>query len=364
MSIPLAKPYVSDYTKELVMKCLSSEQLSLGPILDQFEEHFKTVVKAKYALGISSGTSALHLAIRALNISKGDEVITTPFSFIASSNCILYEKAKPVFVDIDTETLGLNPNLLEEAITPKTKAIVAVHIYGKSCRIAELRELCDKHNLYLIEDCCEALGASHLGKPVGAFGEIATYGFYPNKHITTGEGGMLTTNHQDIAQRVKSLRNQGRSSNSEILKFGELGYNYRLSEVAAAMGLGQIQEWSEILKMRKNVLKWYLDYLPLKNRITFQDFFDPEVDSPFSMLVKVEGNRKELISYLSDHGIQSKGYFDPPIHLQKFYKTNFGYKEGDFPIAEEMSASLLALPFFTSMTEGQVKQVCEALANY
>jgi len=306
----------------------------------------------------------LHLAVRSLDIGPGDEVITTPYSFIASSNCILYERATPVFVDIEEKTLGLDPNLVEEAITPKTKAILAVHVYGKSCLISELREICDRYGLYLIEDCCEALGTYHGGVHVGSFGHIATYGFYPNKHITTGEGGMLTTSDEHIAKIVKSLRNQGRNDNMDILEFQELGYNYRLNEVAAALGLGQILEFDEIRNRRKQIFDWYHKMFSGTDSVHLLAPSNTEIDSPFTMVAAVSRDREKLIAHLMRNDIQSRAYFDPPIHLQKIYISNFGYKKGDFPVAEEMSASLLAIPFFTSMTEDQVKQVCDALSNY
>ena len=361
MDIPLAKPYISQSVTELVQKAITGSQLSMGPFLKGFEEKFRQTVKAQYAVGVSSGTAALHLAIRLLDIGAEDEVITSPYSFIASSNCILFEGATPVFVDIEEETMGLDPSKVERAITSRTKAIVAVHVYGKSCQIKELRRICDRYDLFLIEDCCEALGAKHQGQEVGSYGDIACYGFYPNKHITTGEGGMLTTNQEEFALKARSLRNQGRSQNKEVLQYEELGYNYRLSEVSAAMGLGQMEEWERILDMRTQVLKWYQQ---LSSHQFNTSFFNPKVDSPFSMVIRVEKDREALISHLKEFGVQSKPYFDPPIHLLHFYKKRFSFRKGDFAITEKVSSKMLSLPFYTTMTRAEVAKVCEVLSRY
>ena len=361
MDIPLARPSISQRVTELVQKAISGSQLSMGPFLNGFEEKFGQTVQAQYAVGLSSGTAALHLAMRLLNIGAEDEVITSPYSFIASSNCILFEGATPVFVDIEEETMGLDPSKVEQAITPRTKAIIAVHLYGKSCQIGELRSICDRHDLFLIEDCCEALGAKHQGQDVGSYGELACYGFYPNKHITTGEGGMLTTNREEFATKARSLRNQGRSQNTEVLEFEELGYNYRLSEVSAAMGLGQMEEWQKIFSKRLQVLEWYKELLSPEYDASF---FNPTEDSPFSMVISVDKDRNALIAHLTKFGIQSKPYFDPPIHLQPFYKKRFSFRKGDFAITEKVSSKMLSLPFYTTMTRAEVAKVCEVLSRY
>jgi len=362
--VPLSKPNVSDKEKELLSQVLDSGQLSMGPFIDQFERSFTKYIGTKYACAVSSGTSALHLALRLLDISSGDEIITTPYSFIASANCILFENARPVFADIESTRLGLDPDEVVRKITKKTKAVLAVHLMGKSCEIASLRALCDKYGIALIEDCCEALGTSFAGQTVGTFGEIATYGFYPNKHITTGEGGMLCFDNPQWRGKAMSLRNQGRDMEVGDQVFSQLGYNYRMSELNAALGVAQISSWLKNYSVRRELVQFYHKELSKIANLDFKPWLKKE-DSPFFMpiFLKSEKMRDKIQKSLDDFGIQSKAYFSPPIHLQRFYREKFGYTSGNFPTAEKYSSRLLALPFYTSMSKKDIQLVCKRLGQ-
>ncbi len=359
--IPLAKPDIIDEDRQAILKVLEGDQLSQGPWMEAFEKIFRTKVERGHALAVSSGTAGLHLAIRALGISEGDEVITTPFSFVASANAICYEGATPVFVDIEEETFGINPDLLERSITSKTKAVLAVHVFGRPCKIGAVRSICDKYGLALIEDCCESLLSRHEGLVVGSFGEIAAYGFYPNKQITTGEGGMVTLNRDDLASTIRSLRNQGRDQNQQNLVHNELGYNYRLSEINAALGFSQMQRVEGILKRRGLVFAKYKELLDAASLPIYLKPLPTDQVEWFVFAIRVPRVRDKVMERLLARGIQCKAYFDPPIHLQPLYQKLFGYRPGVLPVSERLSNEILILPYFTSMSTDEVSFVVSTL---
>lgn len=362
--IPLAKPTVGERERELVSEVLRSGQLSLGPRLAEFEARFAGYLGADHAVAVSSGTAGLHLAVRAAGVAAGDEVVTAPLSFVASANCIVYEGAQPTFVDIERETLNIDPRLVEEAITERTRAILPVHLFGYPAGMVELEKIAAGHDLAIVEDACEALGAvADDGARVGARGNLAVFGFYPNKQITTGEGGMVTVGDGGLAERVRSERNQGRAPNTGWLDHERLGFNYRLDDIACALGIAQLEKLDDLLERRAAVAGWYREHLggidglvlPCENR-------GAERRSWFVFVVQLpsEADRRQVIAGLEAGGIASKPYM-PAIHLQPYMRERFGYKPGDFPITEEIAERSLALPFFPDMTEQQVDRVCEAM---
>lgn len=360
-----------DLTKEdiqAVIAVLRTPYLSLGPKLGEFERAFADFVGTKEAVAVSNGTCALHLAMRALGISDGDEVITTPFSFIASANCILFERAKPVFVDILPDTLCIDPAKVEAAITPRTKAILAVDVFGYLAEWEELKALADRHSLFLIEDSCEAMGSMRGNKRAGSFADCAAFGFYPNKQMTTGEGGMLVTNRPELAKMARSLRNQGRDDEDAFLIHHRLGFNYRISDINCALGLSQLQKLPEMISRRSQVAQWYREGLadvPEDIHVPAQQ--EGVSVSWFVYVVRLADrydskDRDALIRFLKDRSIGCNVYF-PCIHLQPFYREAFGFAEGDFPVTEHTAERTIALPFSSRMSAKDVAQVCETLKD-
>jgi perosamine synthetase len=342
-----------------VVAVLRSGRLSLGPKLAEFEQAFAQRIGARHASAVSSGTAALHLALRAVDVTDGDEVVTTPFSFVASANAILFERARPVFADIDPVTLNLDPDAAAAAITGRTKALLPVHIFGYPADLPAF----ERHGLPIVEDACEALGARHAdGTAVGGRGHPATFAFYANKQLTTGEGGMLTMGSAEHKERVDSERNQGRAPNMDWLDHDRLGFNYRLTDLACALGLAQLEHLDEMLAGRARVASLYREALA-----------DTELGLPcpdaggnvrgwFVFVVQLPHgvDRDGAIEALRQRGVQSKPYL-PAIHLMSFYREQFGHREGEFPVCEDVAARSVALPFFPQMTEGEVAQVAEAL---
>ncbi len=362
MQVPLSKPYLGDEEIAAVTKVLQSDRLALGPVTVEFETRFAEAIGCKYAVAVNSGTSGLHLAVKALGIGPGDEVITTPFSFIASSNCVLFEGATPVFVDVDPDTFNIDPSLIEAAVTEKTKAILPVHVFGEPADMGPIMDIAKRHNLAVIEDACEAICATYQGGPTGAIGEFGVYGFYPNKQITTGEGGMITTNNKELADLCISMRNQGRATDMQWLTHPRLGFNYRISELTAALGVEQMKKLPEILAKRKEKALLYNDLLKEITEIRFPKGWNLEEHSWFVYAVEVDRHlRDPLIKALGEKGIQSKAYFSPCIHLQEFYMRDFGYQEGDFPIAERLSQEIIILPFYTAITEDEIRYVRDSI---
>ena len=360
----LGHPQLGQEELEAVRRVLNSGQLSLGPETQKFEEELAAWVGAKYAVATSSGTTALHLGVVASGITDGDEVITTPFSFVASTNCLLYERAKPVFVDIDPNTFNLDVNKIEAAITPKTKAILGVDIFGYPAEWDTLITIAKKHNLKIIEDAAEALGAEYKGKKLGSLGHPTVFAFYPNKQMTTGEGGMIVTNDEDQYHYLKGLANQGRGKDMQWLTHEYLGYNYRLTELAAALGRVQLKKLNQFLAKRNQIADWYGQQLSQIKGVNLVKVNDKDhIRSWFVYIIRLDAkyDRDAIINKLIDQGIPAKAYL-PSIHLQPYMKT-YGYKKGDFPVSEAMSASTLALPFYTGMSETDVIQVCQTLGK-
>jgi perosamine synthetase len=362
--IPLARPVLGEAEESAVLDVLRSGQLSLGPRLERFERLFAARVGAAHASAVSSGTSGLHLALRAAGVGEGDEVVTSPFSFVASANAALYERARPVFADIDPVTLNLDPAAAEAAITTRTCAILPVHIFGYPADMPAFESIAARHALAIVEDACEALGARHAdGVAVGGRGHLAVFGFYANKQLTTGEGGMVTMADPDVKRRIDSERNQGRAPDMGWLDHDRLGFNYRLSDVACALGIAQLGRLDEMLDARARVAGVYRDALagieqlglPCEDR-------GGDVRGWFVFVVQLPPgvDRDETVRVLAARGIESKPYL-PAIHLMSFYRERFGHREGQFPVCEDVAARSLALPFFPQMSEGQVARVAEQL---
>jgi perosamine synthetase len=355
--IPMAQPVLGEAEERAVLGVLRSGQLSLGPRVPEFERAFAARVGARHASAVSSGTAALHLGLRAVGVSEGDEVVTSPFSFVASANAILYERATPVFADIDPVTLNLDPGAAAAAITGRTTALLPVHIFGYPADVPAL----EAHGLPIVEDACEALGAVFPdGTPVGGRGHPATFAFYANKQLTTGEGGMLVMGSAEHKEQVDSERNQGRAPDMDWLDHDRLGFNYRLTDIACALGLAQLEHLDEMLADRARVAGWYREALA-GSEITLpcEDSGDA-VRGWFVFVVQVPRDRDGVIGRLRERGVASKPYL-PAIHLMSFYRERFGHKEGEFPVCEDVAARSVALPFFPRMTEGQVAEVAEAL---
>ncbi len=365
--IPLARPELGEREEELVLEVLRSGRLSLGPMGERFERELAAWLGVEDAVAVSSGTAALHLGVRALGWSPGDEVLTSPFSFVASANCLLYEGAKPVFCDVDPETLNIDPSAAEAAAGERTVGILPIHIFGFPAAMPELEALATRRDLTILEDGCEALGAvDSEGKRVGARGNLATFAFYANKQLTTGEGGVIVPTDAELAQRLRSERNQGRAVNMGWLDHDRLGFNYRLSDVAAAIGVAQVEKLDELLAGRDRVAALYegsLAMLGIEGLGAPMTGRGAERRSWFVYPVRLpaEIDRDATVARLAERGVAAKAYL-PCIHLFPHLRE-LGYVEGQFPVAEEASARSLALPFFPSMSEQQVERVCEALAD-
>jgi len=333
-------------------------------MVDRFEEALAERVGASYVAAVSSGTAGLHLAMRIAGLEEGDEVVTTPFSFVASANCILYEGATPVFADIDSRTLNLDPAAVEAAVTPRTKAILAVDIFGYPAEYTELEAIAERHGLKIVEDACEALGAEYQGRPVGSRGAPATFAFYPNKQMTTGEGGAVAVASEEEWEVLKSLSNQGRSDSGEWLTHSRLGYNYRLDDVSAALGLAQLEKLGRILELRGEVAARYAELLGglAEVELPLADDADHR-RSWFVYVVRLaEGiDRNGVMAKLAAQGIASKPYL-PSIHLQPYWRERFGTREGMLPVSEDASRRSLALPFHTRLERADQERVVEALA--
>jgi perosamine synthetase len=362
--IPLARPVLGEAEERAVVDVLRSGQLSLGPRLVEFESRFAARVRAPLASAVSSGTAGLHLALRAVGVGEGDEVITSPFSFVASANAALYERARPVFADIDPVTLNLDPDAAAAAVSERTRALLPVHIFGYPADMPAFERLAQQHDLAIVEDACEALGANHAdGTPVGGRGHPAVFGFYANKQLTTGEGGMVTLGDAALKERIDSERNQGRAPDMGWLDHDRLGFNYRLSDIACALGIAQLQRLDGMLAARARVAGWYEEALAGIEGLELP-CADEDGDKRgwFVFVVQVPRgvDRDETVRALAAVGVQSKPYL-PAIHLLSFYRERFGHREGEFPVCEEVAARSLALPFFPEMSEGQVARVADAL---
>jgi len=377
--IPLARPDLGEREEELVVEVLRSGQLSLGPRLSEFEDAFASWVGSDDAVAVSSGTAALHLGVRALGWGEGDEVLTTPLSFVASANCLLYEGATPIFCDIDPVTLNIDPAAAQSAADNRRIAgILPVHIFGYPADLLALEGIADAYETPILEDACQALGAVDAeGRPVGTTGHVAAFAFYPNKQMTTGEGGVLVpvAADEEMGEVIRSERNQGRSSDMTEVDHVRIGFNYRLTDIQAALGLAQLERLDEMLAARAEAAAAYNERLKVLGGAAAGDG-DPdglvlpcadrgdEQRSWFVYVVQLprDAERGAVIEALAAAGIQSKAYL-PCIHTLPPYRERFGFKGGEFPVAERVAERSLALPFFTSITEEQVERVCTALAG-
>jgi perosamine synthetase len=362
--INLSAPWIDERDEELVLEVLRSGWLSLGPTGPRFEAMFADAVGAPHCAAVSSGTAGLHLCMRLAGVGPGDEVITSPYSFVASANCAIYEGATPVFADIDPGTLNLDPAAVEAAITPRTKAIVAVDIFGYPCELDPLLALCERYGLALVEDACEALGARYKGKPIGSHGHPAVWAFYPNKQMTTGEGGAVTTGSPEEHELLVSLRNQGRLETSSWLQHGRLGYNYRLDDVSAALGIGQLEKLDRILAARSAVAGAYAELLAdIDVELPIADD-DDHVRSWFVYVVKLpaSADRDGVMARLAELGVATAPYL-PSIHLQSYMRELYGFREGMFAVSEDCSARTMALPFHTRLDRADQERVADALST-
>jgi perosamine synthetase len=362
--IPLARPWIGEREEELVLDVLRSGRLSLGPTIDRFEELVAERIGAPFAAAVSSGTAGLHLLCHIAGFGPGDEVITSPVSFVASANCFVYEGATPVFADVDPRTLNLDPAAVEAAITERTKGVVAVDMFGYPCELDELRSICERHGLALIDDSAEALGAEYKGTPVGGHGPSAVFGFYPNKQIATGEGGVVVTHSEREWRLLRSLRNQGRTYDTGAwFDHVRLGFNYRWTDVQAAIGIAQLEKLDEILARRSAAAARYEELLAGVDEVE-TPVADDDVHrrSWFVYVVKLapELDRARVMAELREQGIGTAEYV-PCVHLQPYLRERFGFAEGLCPVAEDACARTLALPFFTQLEAEDQERVVQAL---
>jgi perosamine synthetase len=365
MKIPLSRPDITQLEIDAVCDVLRSPHLSLGPKLPAFEKAFCDRIGTKRAIAVNSGTSALFLCLKAMGIGPGDEVITTPFTFIATATSIMMTGARPVFADINPNTLNLDVNAVRAWVNTRTKAILPVEVFGNPAGMDTLAEFARENHLMVIEDSCEALGSKHNGQKSGTFGDMGVFAFYPNKQMTTGEGGMIVTDCEDWADLCVSLRNQGRSAKGTWLSHERLGYNYRLSDINCALGLAQLSRLDEFIAKRTQVATWYQERLSQETRLIIPKAEENSLMSWFVFVVQLDEtysleDRDTLLKHLNKQGIQVSNYF-PPLHLQPFIKDQYGHQEGDFPVTESVSQRTVALPFYNNLSESEVAQVCDEL---
>jgi perosamine synthetase len=364
--IPLSRPWLDEREEELVLEVLRSGRLSLGPWIDQFEEQIAGRVGAPYAAALSSGTAGLHLLCKIAGIRSGDEVITSPLSFVASANCFILEGATPVFADVDSVTLNMDPAAVEAAVTERTRAIVAVDMFGYPCELDELRGIADRHGLALFEDACESLGAEYRGRPLGAHGPAAVFAFYPNKQMATGEGGVVVTHSEEEWQLLRSLRNQGRSyAGGGWFHHVRLGLNYRWTDIQAAIGLAQLEKLDRILELRAAAARMYGELLAGVDGVDVPAPDDAEHRrSWFVYVVKLDASldRAAIMASLRREGIGTADYV-PCIHLQPYMRERYGFAEGLCPVAEKTAASTMALPFFTQIEPDDQEHVVDVLRS-
>ena len=363
--IPLARPWLDEREEELVLEVLRSGRLSLGPWIEQFEERLAERVGAPYVAAVSSGTAGLHMLSHVAGIGPGDEAITSPISFVASANCFILEGATPVFADVDPSTLNMDPARVEAAITKRTRAIVAVDMFGYPCELDDLRSIADRHGVVLIEDACEALGAEYRARPLGAHGESAVFGFYPNKQMTTGEGGVVVTHSEAVWRQVVSLRNQGRSyeENAGWFHHVRLGFNYRWTDVQAAIGLAQLEKLDRILELRAAAARRYDELLEAVDGVEVPCADDADHRrSWFVYVVKLAHglDRERVMAALRRDGIATAEYV-PCVHLQPYMRERYGFAEGLCPVAEDTASRTMALPFFTQIEPEDQERVVDAL---
>ena len=390
MEVRMSSPDLNDSDRQAVLDVVNTPNLSMGPKIDAFEQAFCELTGAKHAIGVNSGTAGLHLCVRAADVKTGDIVITTPFSFVSSTNVILFEKAIPVFVDVDPKTGNIDSDLLAQVVEdlflgderarrwlPRRlppinqgqvkvlKAILPVDVFGQPADYDKINAVANHYDLEVIEDSCEALGGEYKGRYAGTLGDYGVFAFYPNKQITTGEGGMIVTDDDGAALFMRALRNQGRAPGDTWLQHTHLGYNYRLDEMSAALGLSQMDRLESLLQNRAKVAGWYDKYLSDIEEVTPPQLVaNTTMVSWFVYVIRVDEtiDRDRLAIILEEKGVPVRPYF-APIHLQPYMKQMFGYQPGDFPVTEELGERSLALPFSGTMSEEAVVTVCQRIAE-
>lgn len=362
LRIPLFRPYVGEEEKEALSKVIDCKELSRGPFVEIFEQQFAEYVGKRYAVAVNSGTSGLHLAVKALNWKKGDLVLTTPYSFVASTNCLLYEGVKPVFKDISPVTFTLSYETIKTSLTDNIKGALLVDILGFPAITQEIRDICRDKKVTILEDACEAIGKPQKFFPVSVFSEMAVYGFYPNKQMTTGEGGMIVTDNPDLAEYLKSMRNQGYSYQQDWINYVMMGYNYRMSDIHAALGIVQLKKLDFILERRDelalkydNQLRKYTCIKPLQNPIFKRSYFN------YTILVENQHIRQKIMFEFKKRSV-GYGCGFVPLHYFPHIKA-LGYKRGDFPIAENLAEQTLALPFYVQISDSEIEEVCQIIAE-
>jgi perosamine synthetase len=377
VKVPLSNPDIGKHERKAVKKVLKTPYLSLGPKLEEFENVMAQYAGVKHAAAMSSGTAVLHCIIKGLGIGKGNYMLTTPFSFVATANCLLYEGAEPIFVDIDENTYNITPENVErvylslpDAKKKRVKGVIYVDVFGVPADGFGFEDLAKKHGFHIIEDSAEALGSSQRGRRCGSFGDAGLFAFYPNKQITTGEGGMLVTDNNELAARAKSLRNQGRDAEAGWLQHARLGYNYRISDINCVLGIAQMQRLDEIIQKRRKVKEIYDKHFQTifeKGLLVPQHVTDDCYLSPFVYVLRLadrfdHNDRNNLLQHLREKGIQCSDYFTP-IHLQPPYRE-LGWKPGDMPITEKVAGRTTALPFFNNLREEQIRYVVETVTAF
>jgi dTDP-4-amino-4,6-dideoxygalactose transaminase len=383
----MSSPDITQAEIDSVLSVLHTPALSMGPQIELLESEVARIAGTKFAIGVSSGTAGLHLAVLISGLDEGDLAVTSPFSFVASANCLMYQKAIPVFVDVEEQTGLINTTLVEEAVealgrggleaarflppalqskkraVKPAKAIIPVDVFSQPADYDPIHVIAHRHDMTIIEDSCEVIGSGYKGRAAGSLGDVGVFAFYPNKQMTTGEGGVITTNNESWAEMARSLRNQGRTPGETWLKHRRLGYNYRLDEMSAALGLAQTRRLPELLAKRATVAGWYAERLGKMDHIRLPCISNHTTNvSWFVYVIRILPplEREDVIGKLSEQGIPARKYFSP-IHLQPFYVERFGYRKGDFPVTERLGEQSLALPFSSIMTEEQVDRVCDSL---
>lgn len=359
--IPIAKTYVDEEDISKMIELLKYGNLFTGVLHNSLEKKLSKYFGVKYVCAVSSGTAGLHLATKSLGIKEGDEVITSPFSFISSVNCILYERAKPIFVDIEEETFNIDCKKIESAITGKTKAILVPHIFGQPAEMDRILKIAKKYRLKVIEDACESIGATYKGIKVGNIGDVGVLSFAPNKQVASSEGGAIITNLSNIYESSCSLRNLGRLKDDSDMIYSRLGYNYKMNQISACLGITQLKKINMIIEKRRKIAKWYDYYLKNIPNITLPKVKDGSTHSFFAYSIRItSGVRNRMRSYLQKKGIETRVYFSP-LHLQPFIKKSFGFKKGDYPITEKISKEILTLPIFVELDKDRVRYISQQI---
>lgn len=359
--LPLARPSIDRRDIAGVVDVLRSGTLSRGRRVGQFESAFARYLGTPSACAVSSGTAGLHLAVHALGLKPGDEVITSPFSFVASVNCILYQGATPVFADIEERAFGLSPREIDAKITPRTKAILVIHVFGQPAEMDPILRIAREHRLRVIEDACEGLGAKYHGQSVGTLGDVGVFAFYPNKQVTTGEGGMVVSRSPRLDRLCRSLRNQGRRDDDHALRHERLGYNYRLDEMSASLGVTQLAKIRRLLRQRATLAQRYHRRLRNIARLKLPATLPDRTHAWFAYVVRLpRGRRQRVRTALRRHGVETQVYF-PALHLQPYLRRRLGYARGDFPLAEAVAAETLALPFSPGLRENDLRRIARII---